>query len=361
MLRAPSMLRRALSAVTSQLASGVDQVFYSTALQGARHAKARARETSATVEERLVMLEGVRRLYEAGSQDDASFFPDPGLVEARVERVRGYESFGEVADVRWKSRFEPHAAEVRARYQAHEQNGVAHARLFSHRHERRPAIVLIHGYLGGTFPVEEAFWPLSWMNKQGLDVALMVLPFHGSRRRGLLDRPAFPSNDPRMTIESFRQAIFDLRALSGWLRARGAPAVGVMGMSLGGYTSALWATVDPTLSFAVPLIPLASLADFVRDGGRLSGSPEQQEQQYRAVEAAHRSVDPLVRPSKLAPGRVLVLAGEHDRITPITHAERMAAHFDAPIEMFPGGHLLQLGLGGALGPVGRLIERATGA
>ena len=273
--------------------------------------------------------------------------------------MRGYESFGEVVDVRWKSRSEPFAQEIRARYQAHYENGVAHARLFSHRHERRPAIVLIHGYLGGTFPVEEAFWPLSWMNKQGLDVAIMVLPFHGSRRRSVLDRPAFPSNDPRMTIESFRQAIFDLRALAAWLRKRGAPAVGVMGMSLGGYTAALWATIDPLLSFAVPLIPLASLADFVRDGGRLSGTPEQQKQQYEAVEAAHRCVDPLVRPSKLAPGRALVLAGEHDRITPFHHAERMAAHFSAPIEMFPGGHLLQVGLTGALGPVGRLIERAT--
>ena len=354
------MLRRALSAVTSQLASGVDQVFYSTALQGARHAKATAREDASSVSDRLAMLGRVQKLYEPGIADDSTFFPDPGVAEARVERVRSYESFGEVLDVRWKSRFEAYAPEIRARYQAHQENGVAHARFFSHRHEKRPAIVLIHGYLGGTFPVEEAFWPISWMNKQGLDVAIMVLPFHGSRRRGLLDRPAFPSNDPRMTIESFRQAIFDLRALAGWLRSRGAPAVGAMGMSLGGYTSALWATVDPSLSFAVPLIPLASLADFVRDGGRLSGTPEQQKQQYEAVEAAHRCVDPLVRPSKLAPGRALILAGEHDRITPISHAQRMAAHFSAPIEMFPGGHLLQLGLGASLGPVGRLIERATG-
>ena len=65
MLRA-SMLRRALSAVTSQIASGVDQVFYSTALQGARHAKARARETTDNVDERLAMLAGVQKLYEAG-------------------------------------------------------------------------------------------------------------------------------------------------------------------------------------------------------------------------------------------------------------------------------------------------------
>ena len=32
-----------------------------------------------------------------------------------------------------------------------------------------------------------------------------------------------------------------------------------------------------------------------------------------------------------------------DRITPVSHAERLAAHLGAPLELFPGGHLLQVG------------------
>ena len=43
--------------------------------------------------------------------------------------------------------------------------------------------------------------------------------------------------------EGFGHAIYDLRALAMFLRKRGASAVGVMGMSLGGYTTGLWASV----------------------------------------------------------------------------------------------------------------------
>ncbi len=59
-----------------------------------------------------------------------------------------------------------------------------------------------------------------------------------------------------------------------WLRQEEHPEVGVMGMSLGGYTAALLATVESGLSFCVPVIPLASLADFAREQGQLSAAPE---------------------------------------------------------------------------------------
>jgi predicted alpha/beta hydrolase family esterase len=38
---------------------------------------------------------------------------------------------------------------------------------------------------------------------------------------------------------------------------------------------------------------------------------------------------------------VLILAAEADRVTPIAHAERLAAHFGAPLLRVHGGHLLQ--------------------
>jgi dienelactone hydrolase len=61
------------------------------------------------------------------------------------------------------------------------------------------------------------------------------------------------------TNEAFGQAIWDLRGLALALRADGASAVGAMGMSLGGYTTALWSTIDPEdaggIEFAVAMIP----------------------------------------------------------------------------------------------------------
>jgi hypothetical protein len=42
-------------------------------------------------------------------------------------------------------------------------------------------------------------------------------------------------------------------------------------------------------------------------------------------------------------GRRLVIAGEGNRIVPLEHPATLAAHWQAPIERFPGGHLAQLG------------------
>ena len=57
-----------------------------------------------------------------------------------------------------------------------------------------------------------------------------------------------------------------------------------MGMSLGGYTTALFGDRRIRLAFAVPIIPLASLADFAREQGRLGETPHETELQHRALE-----------------------------------------------------------------------------
>lgn len=54
-------------------------------------------------------------------------------------------------------------------------------------------------------------------------------------------------------------------------------------------------------------------------------------------------MSPLHRAPLLPPERVLLMAAEHDRITPPRHAERLAAHFHVPLLTFAGGHLLQVG------------------
>src|SRR5262249_6110629 len=153
------------------------------------------------------------------------------------------------------------------------------------------------------------------------------------------------------------QAVLDLRTLVRALLDRGAPQVGVMGMSLGGYTSALLATVEPRLSFAVPMIPLASLAQMARRLGRLTGSPDEQRAQFEALEAAHRPVSPLARPSQIAKDRILVTAAEGDRITPLEHARALAEHFQTELHVFQGGHILQFGRADAFRAIGRLLAR----
>lgn len=317
-----------------------------------RNRKVRARAEAMSHDERLERLEQIRAIYDRADPDE--YFPRPPACEPRIRRVRALEG-GEVIDLKWPSGYDPFDDGVRASYLAHERNHHAYARVYAAK-TPRPAVILVHGYLAGQWALEERAWPLAWMHKRGLDVAIALLPFHALRGRPDGGAPPFPGADPRFTNEGFRQAIGDLRALAQWLRGRGAPHVGVMGMSLGGYTTSLLATVEPELAFAAPIIPLASIADFAREQGRL-GDGERAATQHAALERANRVVSPLARPPRLSPDRVLVIGAEADRITPIAHAERIAAHFRAPLVRLHGGHLLQFGRAEAFREIRRMLQR----
>ena len=304
--------------------------------------------------EALSHAERMQRLAEIEAAYRGVGFAEPAPIAPRLSHVRD-EAFGvTVFDARWESAYAPHAAGVRDAYLSHAENRTAHARLFLAK-EPRPAVVLVHGYMAGQWAVEERAWPISWLLRRGLDVAIVVLPFHALRGRPGGGAPPFPGADPRFTNEGFRQAMLDVRGLVGFLRARGAPEVGAMGMSLGGYTTALLASVEPKLGFAVPIIPLASIADFARDQGRL-GTDEQARMQHAALEAANAVVSPLARTPLVSRERLLVIGAEADAITPIAHAERLAAHWGAPLVRIHGGHLLQFGRRDAFKAVGKMLR-----
>jgi len=119
----------------------------------------------------------------------------------------------------------------------------------------------------------------------------------------------------------------------------------------------LLATLDARIAFAVPIIPLASIAEVARASGRFVGTPEEQRLQFEGLDAVHRCVSPLARPSLVSADRMLVLAADGDKITPVEHARKLAEHFGAPLETFHGGHLLQFGRADAFRAAGRLLGR----
>jgi dienelactone hydrolase len=320
-------------------ASAVDRAFVAAMQVSNRRVRARAEALSH--DERIESLARIAKTYGAPElfSDRAAFFPPPPPVVPTQRYVRDLAWGGECVEVSWPSAFTPFDAHVGERYLAHVPNRTAYARLYG-KGGARPAVIAIHGYLGGHWAIEERAWPIRSLNRWGLDVATAVLPFHGVRARPGSGAPPFPGGDPRVTNEGFRQVVADLRSLAGILRARGATHVGVTGMSLGGYSTALLATLEADLAFAVPLIPLASVADFARDQGRL-GAGEDAALQHAALEAANRVVSPFARPSLVPPERMLIAAADADRVTPIAHAERLAAHFDVPLLRVHGGHLLQ--------------------
>jgi predicted alpha/beta-hydrolase family hydrolase len=282
-----------------------------------------------------------------------NFFVEPERPRVLEER-RGRLDGGEIVDLKWPSGYQAQWPALRDDYLSFAPNRDAYARLYRHSGGARATMICLHGYRGGNLWIEERAFSARWLYSLGLDVALVTLPFH-DRRGGGGEAPVWPSVNVGRTNEGFAQAVFDLRSFMKW---RGGP-ICVTGMSLGGYTTSLLATVEE-LAFAAPMIPVASFPDllWMHGEGRAERARAEREgitlEMLREAMAVHT---PLLRAPRVPAERMMVVSAEGDRIAPPEHAARLARHFGAEEHRFAGGHLLQLGRADAF----RQMARRLGA
>lgn len=312
---------------------------------------------------RLRMLELAAAYREDTLGTPSRFFPEPRPPAPVLTPVGDGPLGTHVVDLAFGSEYDPFLPAARDLHLKVRENLTAHARWWT-SDRGRPTIVLLHGWGGGNHWVTARTFVVPYWLRHGFDVAAFVLPFHGARAPGG-SGALFPSANPLRTNEGFGQAIFDLRALAMFLRARGASAVGAMGMSLGGYTTALWASVagpaDPGgVDFAVAMIPAVSMARLMWRHGEHSPARLRAakagitEDLLADVFAVHA---PTTRDVRLGRDRLAVIAGRGDRITPPDQAEMLAAHWGVETLWFEGGHLAQVGRRDAL----RTVRRQLGA
>ena len=351
------MFGRVARRVLGSAASAVDRAA-TLAVQARNNARRSASIPPLAESQRAGLLRGFAEVYSTTLGDDF-YLPVQGISPI-ARAVPNEIGFDRAFDLSWASGYRPFLPVLAERYGRTTENEAATVRLLTSS-QQRPVAILIHGYMAGSYQVEQRLWPLQRFLRSGFDVALFTLPFHGLRaspsRRGA---PEFPGADPRFSNEGFRQVIADLRNFVHWLRQQGHPEVGVMGMSLGGYTAALLATIEAELSFCVPVIPLASLADFAREQGELSAAPELEAEEHALLERIYRVVSPLERTPRIAPFRTMVVAAKADRITPVAHARKLAAHFGAQLVSWHGGHLVQLGRNAAFRRVETFLRELRG-
>src|SRR5262249_53112617 len=155
-------------------------------------------------------------------------------------RVRGSAR----ARVAFLSPYRPFDPAFAAEHASHVENHWVHAETWRHRDRTtRGTMVLLHGFGMGRPGFDAVALMAPAFFADGLDVALLTLPFHGKRgpRAGRFSGQLFASADVARLNESMGQAAHDLIAFVAWLRATGAARVGVLGLSLGGYVAALLA------------------------------------------------------------------------------------------------------------------------
>ena len=234
------------------------------------------------------------------------------------------------------------ASRGRGEWLADEANHRAHAYLVRHDDRPRPWVVVLHGLRQGE-PLDLVLMgAVGLARRLGVNVLHPVLPLHGPRSRTTtLER--FPSLDPLVNFYGLSQAMWDVRQTLTWARAEGATEIGVHGVSLGGHTAALLASVEPGLACVVAGVPTADLSTMLaRHMARFEGDEIVAASGMLAIPA--RSVNDLVSPLAYTPlldtSRLFIYAGVGDRVTTPEQAVALWRHWREPaIQWVQRGHI----------------------
>lgn len=304
----------------------------------------------------------------AESGDPTRFFhaPPPG-VRVRVKRGHWFPRFepedGVCEVLRFDSPFQPVHPSQHKPYLRHDGNRVAYARMIRHRDGPRPTIVAIHGFTAEGYLINEWFFAFPWFYRMGCDIALFTLPFHGPRqtRFSPFSGHGFFAGGSSRFNEAVAQSVMDFRVLLDWLQhEQGVQQVGVTGLSLGGFISAMLASVESRLAFSLPNVPIISVADLILEWQPIGALMRAALSVSRMSPAdARRLVAvscPLTYPPVLPPRRLMIVGGAGDRLAPPKHSRLLWDHWQrCRMYWFPGSHSIHLDRGNYLTEMARFM------
>ena len=289
----------------------------------------------------------------AAAADPHRAFPaptEPPRVSSRAANpVAEWFAHGNVRNLRFHSTFQAVNPALRDQCRGYVRNNVVHAQHWRHHDGPRPTLCVIHGFMGSAYLFNGMFFSLPWFYRSGYDVMLYTLPFHGRRaeKYSPFSGYGYFAHGFSGFAEAMAQAVHDFRSVLDYLEFTGVDRIALTGMSLGGYTSALIASVDDRIQAVIPNVPVvtpdrtvdewfpANKVVALRD--RLAGTDS------ALVDAATMYSSPLNYRPIPAKDRRLIIAGLGDRLAPPEQAEMLWKHWDhCAFHWFPGNHVLHV-------------------
>ena len=290
--------------------------------------------------------------------DANASFPAPTVpptVSSRpANRLATWIARGNVENIRFDSSFRAINPDMREQWNRLKNNTVVHAQHWRHDDGRgpsggRPTLCVIHGFMGSAYLANGLFFSLPWFFESGYDVLLYTMPFHGKRAEKCSPFSGYGifANGMGGFAETMAQAIHDFRSVIDYLESTGVDKVAVTGLSLGGYTSALAASVDNRIQAVIPNVPVVTPESAFDDWwpanklvtlGRRAGGITRD-----AAAAASAYHSPLNYTPLVPKDRRLIITGLGDRLAPPEQAEKLWEHWDrCALHWFPGNHLLHV-------------------
>jgi pimeloyl-ACP methyl ester carboxylesterase len=289
----------------------------------------------------------------AGEHDPAKSFPAPtGLPQVSSRPANPLTEWiarGTVDNIAFASSFTAINPAMRKRWSALTSNNIVRAQHWRHDDGPRPTLCVIHGFMGSSYLANGRFFSLPWYYRSGYDVLMYTLPFHGRRAEKFSPFSGFGYFAGGLSgfAEAMAQAVHDFRSIVDYLRHTGVDRIALTGISLGGYTSALVASVDDRLETVIPNCPVVTPAQvfdewfpankLIRLGLRLSNISRDE------LTAGLSYHCPLNYQPLLPKDRRMIITGLGDRMATPEQAVMLWEHWDrCALHWFPGSHVLHV-------------------
>lgn len=250
-------------------------------------------------------------------------------------------------DIIFPSAFEPlnpayHATEIFPAVQA-----PTCARYIRHAQGDKPTLVVVHGYVLDGYDFNAQLFEVAKFFRLGFNILMYTMPYHGPRKLAgaRFSGDGFMFFDAARIAENVRWSIHDLTRYIDFLSERSKQPIGMMGFSLGGFHTALMASLDARLAFAIPVVPVITLFNVILQW-QPSAAVIKTFMKLLSMDRAEIDrfllpVSPLARPPAIDHNRLLIIAGTADRMAHPDHAHSLWHHWKHPkIYWFPGNHLL---------------------
>jgi hypothetical protein len=280
-------------------------------------------------------------------QDPAGFHQTPpGLQRVAESEHTTFQVLRRLhyKTIRFDSGYRPHPALSGDRWSEFTSNRDGYAYVLEHEeHPDRPWIVCIHGFsMGDPLSNFVAFDAHRLHHELGLNVLMPVLPLHGPRAGGRTSGGELMSADFINMIHFFAQALWDTRRLIRWLRDTGARQIGVWGISMGGYTTALVSAFESDLDCVIAGVPPTDFPNVARDNQPWIMSTYEHEMatDWQTVRKMMHMVSPLTFDPVVPRDRRYIYAGIADRVVRPDQARALWRRWGQPeIQWFSGGHV----------------------
>lgn len=275
-------------------------------------------------------------------KEPRSFFQLPDKKpEYRISSEKKYRD-GRYQVIEYPSDYHPRNPMLRESFNACLNNQTAYLTRWFHGDSNRKTLLCIHGFMFGDPKQAEKMFKIEKLFDMGLDVVQFVLPLHWKRsfktifKKGRFFRP----DNVAMSLETVGQAVYDLYNAFHILEGLSTGPVGMVGASLGGYHSALYACLDHRPAFAAFVVPSVTFSKpFGPDDVRLPFhvDPAFREKMY-AIWELH---SPLNFMPKVPLENMLFIASRGDRLCPFEDVNRLWQKWGGPKHQFmTGGHWL---------------------